>query len=191
MLTKADVVIAPTVNCSYYPAFAEYPGWTGLRLETARALIVDICRGLARFGPKRFYVLNTGVSTPRALKPAAEILGAEGIVLRYTDVPRVGAAAEAKIKQQKNGTHADEIETSLMLHIAPKTVDMKKAVKDDAPTTAAGLLTRDPNKAGRYSPSGVFGHATLATRAKGEAVAKAMTDGMLAEIEALRASPLK
>ena len=71
---RADVVIAPTVNYHFYPAFTEYPGSTSLQLETARDLIVDICRGLSRFGPRRFYVLNTGVSTVRALAPAAEIL---------------------------------------------------------------------------------------------------------------------
>ncbi len=135
--------------------------------------------------------MNTGVSTLRTLKPAAEILKADGIGFHYTDVLQVGAAAEAKVKQQKSGTHADEIETSLMLYIAPKAVDMKKAVKDNGPRTGPGGLTRDPNKPERYSPSEVFGDATLATRAKGEAVAKAMVEGMLAEIEALRATPIK
>jgi len=74
---ESDVVIAPTVNYHFYPAFTEYPGSTSLRLETARDLVVDVCRGLSRFGPRRFYVLNTGVSTVRALAPAAEILAAE------------------------------------------------------------------------------------------------------------------
>ena len=74
------------MNYSYYPAFVEYPGSTSLTLETSRDMIVEICRGLARFGPKRFYVLNTGVSTASALKPAAAALAAEGILMRYTDV---------------------------------------------------------------------------------------------------------
>ena len=43
---------------------------------------------LARYGPKRFYALNTGVSTLRALQPAAEILAGDGILLRYTDILR-------------------------------------------------------------------------------------------------------
>jgi creatinine amidohydrolase len=73
-----------------------------------------------------------------------------------------------------------------MLYMNPEPVDMKKAVKDDNPTTAPGGLVRDQGKPGRYSPSGVFGDATLATRAKGEVVAKAMVEGMLAEIELLR-----
>ena len=71
VLESADVVVAPTVNYHYYPAFGEYPGSTTLRLETARDLLVDICRSLARHGPKRFYALNTGVSTLRALKLSA------------------------------------------------------------------------------------------------------------------------
>ncbi len=50
VLASADVVIAPTLNYSYYPAFAEYPGWTGLRLETARDLLVDLCRAWRSLG---------------------------------------------------------------------------------------------------------------------------------------------
>jgi creatinine amidohydrolase len=61
VLKAADVVIAPTISYHFYPAFVEYPGSTSLRLETARDLTVDICRGLARFGPRRFYIVNTGV----------------------------------------------------------------------------------------------------------------------------------
>src|SRR5438045_1129454 len=60
---RADVVVAPTIAYHYYPAFLEYPGSTSLRFETARDLVVDVVKSLARFGPRRFYVLNTGVST--------------------------------------------------------------------------------------------------------------------------------
>jgi creatinine amidohydrolase len=100
---RADVIIAPTVNYHFYPAFVDYPGSTTLRLETARDLLVDICRSLSRHGPKRFYALNTGVSTLRALKLTAEILAAEGITFRYTNILEVGAAAEAKVKRDARG----------------------------------------------------------------------------------------
>src|SRR4030095_15262872 len=59
----AAVVVAPTIGHSYYPAFVEYPGPISPRLETARDLVVDTCRSLGSHGPRRFYVLNTGVST--------------------------------------------------------------------------------------------------------------------------------
>jgi creatinine amidohydrolase len=185
ILERSDVVVAPTVNYHYYPAFGEYPGSTTLRLETARDLMIDICKSLARYGPKRFYALNTGVSTLRALRLTADELAKDGIRFRFTDLSTATQPVEDRIKKEEGGTHADEIETSLMLFIAPKTVDMKKAVKDYHPGRGGGL-TRDPNGRGDYSASGIFGDPTLATREKGEQLVKALLDNIAAEIEKLR-----
>jgi creatinine amidohydrolase len=185
---KEAVVVAPTVNYSYYPAFVEYPGSTSLRLETSRDMIVDVCRGLSRFGPRRFYALNTGVSTLRALEAAAQALAADGILLRYTDILKALAPVEKRVAFQEGGTHADEIETSMMLYLSPLNVDMSKAVQDYHP--GQGGLTRDPKKEGVYSPSGVYGDATLATREKGRTVTEALVAAILAEIEELRKAPV-
>ncbi len=68
-------------------------------------MIVDICRGSARFGPRRFYVLNTGVSTVRALAPAVEILAADGILMRYTDLLKVMEPVEKEVVEA-GGRHA-------------------------------------------------------------------------------------
>lgn len=188
VLERSDVVVAPTVNYHFYPAFLEYPGSTSLRVETARDLVIDICRSLARYGPRRFYVLNTGVSTLRALKPAAEALARDGLVLAYTDLLKITGPVEKAVGRQEGGTHADEIETSIMLYIAADTVDMKKAAKDYHPSSERGF-TRDPKGRGIYSPTGIFGDATLATRKKGETITKALVEGVLREIEDLRRMP--
>ena len=190
VLRQSAVVIAPTLNYHFYPAFVEYPGSTTLRLETARDMVVDICRTLARFGPRRFYVLNTGISTLRALKPTADVLAADGIMLRYTDL-RMTEPVEKTIRQEEGGTHADEIETSMMLYFAPASVNMKKAVKDYHPEKGRGPLTRDPkSEVGVYSPTGIWGDPTLATRAKGKKVTEFLVAGIVREIEALRRAPL-
>ncbi|MBX3134475.1 MAG: creatininase family protein [Gemmatimonadaceae bacterium] len=189
VLEAAEVIVAPTVNYHFYPSFVEYPGSTTLRFETARDLIVDIVRSLAAYGPRKFYVLNTGISTLRPLAASAEILRAEGILFEYTNIGTIAGEAEARVSQQLRGTHADETETSAILYMDPARVDMSKAVKDDAPRGEGGL-TRDPNGRGTYSPSGVWGDATLATRAKGEVIVEASVAGILAEIEALRRRPL-
>ena len=187
---RSKVVIAPTVPYSFYPAFVEYPGSTSLSLGTSRDTIVEICRGLARFGPKRFYVLNTGVSTVRALSPAAEILAADGILMRYTDVLKATEAVEKQICKQEGGTHADELETSMILYMSPDDCDMSKAVKDYHP--GKGGLTRDAKKDGMtYSASGVFGDATLATKEKGRIVTEALVQAILKDIEELRSASLK
>jgi creatinine amidohydrolase len=188
-LEKAGVVIAPTINYHFYPAFVEYPGSTTLRLETARDMVVDICKSLSRHGVRRFYILNTGISTLRTLKPAAEALAADGILMQYTDLQKLTGAVEKEIRKQEGGTHADEIETSMMLYIAPDSVDMKKAVKDYHPSK--GRLTRDPNnQEGTYSATGIWGDPTLATREKGRKIMEAMVTGILKDIEELRHSSL-
>jgi creatinine amidohydrolase len=185
VLKDANVVIAPMINYHFYPSFLEYPGSTSLRLETARDVVVDICRSLAHYGPTKFYILNTGISTVRALNPARDTLAAEGITMRYTDLKSI-SELEKKISKQEGGTHADEIETSMILYIKPDAVNMKKAVKDYTPSTGRGL-TRDPNnKNSTYSPSGTWGDATLATYEKGKLVTEALVVEILKDIEALR-----
>ena len=189
VLERANVVVAPTVNYGYYPAFVEYPGSTTLDLDTARDVIVQICRTLSAFGPRRFYVINIGVSTVRSLEPAVDRLAGEGILLRFLDVLKVTEPIAKKIAQQEGGTHADEIETSMMLHIAPGSVHMDLARKDLEPRQGV-RLTRVKGTTNTYSPTGVWGDATLATREKGATLVRGMLDGMLSEIEALRSSPL-
>ena len=185
VIQSAEVVVAPTVNYNYYPAFLEYPGSISLRLETACDLMVDICRSLARYGPQRFYALNTGISSIRPLKLAAKILANEGIQLRYTDLAKITEPLAAEIQQQEGGTHADEIETSMMLFIAPSTVDMSRAVKDFHPSPTGGL-TRNPKGEGAYSASGIYGDATPATRETGELFVRVAVAGILKEIEEFR-----
>ena len=182
-----SVVIYPTINYHYYPAFLEYAGSTSLRMETAYSLIVDICRVISAHGPRKFYVLNTGVSTLVPLKIAKEILAQQGILMVYTDILNVAGEAEKKIKQQPAGTHADEIETSMMLYIAPETVDMSKAARDIPKSDGPGPLTLNPSAGfGRYSPTGIYGDATLATKEKGKIVIEAMVNGINLEINSLR-----
>ena len=191
VLRQADAVIAPTLAYHFYPAFVEYPGSTTLRLETARDLVVDICHSLARYGPRRFYVLNTGISTLRALRPAVDMLAAEGILMSYTDLGKITGPVEKALSKQVGGTHADEIETSMILYMDPTAVNMKKAVKDYHPSKGQGRLTRDPQATeGTYSPTGVWGDATLATREKGRRVTEALVAGILKDIEELRRRPV-
>jgi creatinine amidohydrolase len=185
---RTPVVVYPTINYSFYPAFVEYPGSTTLRLPTARDMVVDIIRTIARHGPRKFYVLNTGVSTLRALAPARDSLTASGITMRFTDILNVGKEAEESVRQQEGGTHADELETSMMLYMHPEVVKMSRAKKDYHP--GAGGLTRDSVAAVRegktWSRTGIFGDATLATRAKGKILVEAQVTAMVKEVEALR-----
>jgi len=189
VLEAADVVIAPTVGYHFYPAFVEYPGSISLRFGTARDLMVDIVKSLAAHGPRRFYALNTGVSTARPLAAAAAELAEGGVLLAYTDIKKALGPIEAEVCQQEGGSHADETETSMLLYIDPAGVDMQKAQKDYDPGGTGGL-SRTPGGTKTYSPTGIWGDATLATVEKGERVVNALVAALLDDIEAVRRAPL-
>ena len=183
---EVPVVVMPTIQYGYYPSFLEYPGSVSLGLETFRELVKDICVSMSAYGVRKFYVLNTGVSTVRGLRPAAEELREMGIEMRYTDILETGRGAEEGVSEQEGGTHADEMETSMMLYIKPEFVDMAKAVKDYHPLKGRGLTKNPENKdAGAYSTSGVYGDATLATLEKGKIAVEARVQHIVEELKDL------
>jgi creatinine amidohydrolase len=187
VLAQSDVVVAPTFNYGFYPAFVEYPGSTTVSEPVARDMLLDVVRGLAKFGPRRFYVINIGVSTNKPLSEAVALLALEGIALKYLDLTQgAGDALESKVRTEKEGSHANEIETSVMLYMDKSAVDLSKAVADyGAGKGGAGPLSPDP-KSPRYSASGIYGDATLATVEKGRLVVEGITQIVLSQIEELR-----
>lgn len=190
VVDAASVVVAPTLTYHHYPAFVEYPGSPSLSLNTARDLTTDVVRTLAAYGPRRFYVLNTGISTLQPLKLAADALAADGILLRFTDLDARVAPVAKGLMQQQGGSHADEVETSMMLFIDPSSVDMTKALRNLTAGPPPARLTRQPGGAGAYSSSGVWGDPTLATAAKGQTLVEGLVAGLLDDIAQLRTAPL-
>lgn len=186
VLDASDVAVAPTLSYHFFPGFIEYPGSASLTLDTARAMTTEAASSLSKYGPRRFYVLNTGVSTARALEPAARALAAQGILLGYTDLASRLAEVSTSVRQQEGGTHADEVETSMMLYIDPASVEMKRAVKEYNPSPGPLQLTRRRGGPGTFSESGVWGDPTLATREKGRVFVEALVSALLGDIEAIR-----
>ena len=181
VMQRLPVLLAPLINASFYPAFVDYPGSISLREETARDLVLDTCNSLARYGARRFYVINTGISTLRPLAAAARLLE-HGLRFDYLDLEQALQALPPDLLEQQHGSHADEHETSLMLHIAPQIVDMSRAVDDGS--EGAGRLSRNRGH-GIWSPSGVYGQATLANADKGRLIAAALLQRCLEQIENL------
>jgi creatinine amidohydrolase len=187
---REEIVLAPTIGLSFYPAFVDYPGSISLGQQTARDVIVDVARALARHGPRRIYVWNTGLSTKRPLRGAQEILADEGVLVHFTDLEAALAPAVARIAEQSGGSHADEMETSLMLALAPESVRLERAVKDHHPRTPGQRFSRVDDGSGTYSPTGTWGDPTLATREKGEALLAQLLAHLHEDLEALRAAQL-
>ena len=186
----AAVVVAPAIGYHDFPGFAEYPGSVSLPNATAQTVTTEIVRSVSRYGPRRFYALNTTAAADRALGLAARTLAGTGILLRYTSIEAALQSASRTVRQQPAGSHADEIETSMMLAIDPDAVDMSRAVRDIGPIASPLQLTRQPNGPGTYSASGTWGDPTLATKQKGQAVLDALVATIQSDLEDLRLSPL-
>lgn len=181
IVKRLPVLIAPTINYSYYPAMAEYPGTVSLESETASAMFVDIVRSFARFGPRNFYFLNTGISTIKPLTSAAEMLRQEDLNVCFTDLSMLMKEIRAAVEEQEGGSHADEIETSMMLFIAPEIVRMDKAVCDYQ-GDGDGPLSPKEKPGAVYSPTGAWGDPTRASKEKGEQLIVSLVNGIADDI---------
>ena len=178
---RVDALIWPTLTYGAYPAFVAYAGSVSLSNQTFQAVVAEIADALVGFGAKRVLILDTGLST---IAPVAAAIGMsrEPSRVRHLKVftgPRFEATVHA-LKQQPYGSHADEMETSLMLAIAPELVDMARA--EASPFSpggpSPGALSPDDPASPNYAPSGSFGDPTLASAEKGERLRTAILDDL-------------
>jgi creatinine amidohydrolase len=178
-------LIWPTVTYGYYPAFVEYAGSSSLSASTFEAVVHEIAAGILDAGGKSLFVLDTGISTLAPVERALARLDAGKVMhLRIHDGPRYRRAAKA-LAEQSHGSHADELETSLMLALAPQRVDMARAEASPALAQAVpGPLTPSEKTSPNYSRSGSYGDPTLATTAKGEVLLAAMLGDLTAQMAA-------
>jgi len=181
VMEQANVLVTPTVQFSFFPAFVDYPGSVNINRDTAGQLLNDLISSLARHGGKRFYVLNTGISTNWVLEPLRLKLAEQQVSMTYLDLLEALPEIEQQVAEQSCGSHADEIETSMMLYIQPEVVRVERAVDASTPYQA-GPFRRDPTQTGLYSPSGAWGDPTLATWEKGEFVVEKLVGAILDEI---------
>jgi creatinine amidohydrolase len=195
---RIDALIWPTVAYGYYPAFAEYAGSSGLSAPVFESMIQEIADDIIGFGCHAVLVLDTGISTRAPVdRVLARLTSGHALHLGVHDGPNYRRAA-AQLAEQSHGSHADELETSLMLVLAPDLVDMSRAeASPDVKGEVGGPLTPSDPSSPNYSRSGSYGDPTLATRAKGEVLLAAMLNDLTGQVTAFlatraeAASPIK
>ncbi|MFT4564215.1 MAG: creatinine amidohydrolase [Gammaproteobacteria bacterium] len=179
LLQRLEVVIWPVVGYGYYPMFVEYPGSISLSEPVFIAVVNDILDGIERAGASRIVILNTGIST---IAPITKMIVSRSRsdhlqLINVYEGERFGEQS-SRLSEQAWGGHADEIETSLMLAIDPKSVDMHYAIA--APTEiVSGRFNRNRPDLSNYSPDGVNGDPSLASESKGNKLLVAMLDDVV------------
>lgn len=178
---RINALIWPTLTYGAYPAFVAYAGSVSLSDKSFQTVVTEIADALIGFGASRILILNTGLSTIEPVEAAIHASRDPSLIrhLKVFTGPRFEETARA-LKEQPYGTHADEMETSLMLAIAPELVDMTRATPSPVRETAPppGPLSPDDSFSPNYSPSGSFGDPTLASVEKGAKLLAAILEDL-------------
>lgn len=161
-------LVLPVLNVGYAWVWRDKPGTMTLRFDTYMAVIRDIAESLEGWGIKALFVMSGHGSNPQPVKHAIRELIHEKLGIKVLNSLYQGLdtmQAEAESKAWHSDLHAEEIETSLMLAIAPDLVRMDKAAADYPPVPSD--YGKSELSMGHLMRSGVFGDPTKATAEKG------------------------
>jgi creatinine amidohydrolase len=160
-----------------------WPGTISLSSETLRATIEDIGRGVGRIGCAGLVTVNGHFGNRDPIALAARTLTNFGVRVLALDYPGLKEAA-AEFCTSKPAApgfyHADEVETSMMLALAPDSVRMDLAVAE-YPHFPANFGSA-PMQLSAFNKSGVFGDPRGATAATGELIIERIVDNSVALI---------
>lgn len=179
---RLDAVLLPPVHYGDTWNTAGYPGTISLRPATVQAIAEDVGRAAATSGAQLLVVVNGDWGNRAPLAAAMRTLQAEGALRALTlDHPGMDAGI-AEVRESRPAApglnHAEEIETSIMLAIAPGDVRTDR-YEASYPAFPSDFGTR-PMQLHPFSPSGVFGDPTSATAEKGERILDAVVEASLA-----------
>lgn len=185
-----DIVVGPLVDFGVSVLTQGFPGTVRVRFDTLRALLVDLFSSCAAWGFTTIiaFTWHGGGSHEIALREAALDVIWSGTTTASFHVLRgvklfddPAFAARIKAIAPSAGDHADELETSLMLHVHPSLVRMNEAVREYPELPRFTVI---PAGTG-YMTHGVMGDATLATPEKGKALFEAILDELALHVQAL------
>lgn len=170
-----SVFMAPPIQYGVCTSTGPHPGTIGITASSLRLLASDIVRSGYSQGFRNIILVSGhgGSIHVSALKEVAEELVAqlEGLKMAAFSIYDVIGREAAEIAETKNDSHAGELETSLVLHLAPRLV--KGRSKEEYPDFPRPLVLKDKLK---YWPGAVWGDPGKATAEKGERLFNAMVE---------------
>ncbi len=185
---KRRFFLAPLVYYGVCTTTKDHPGTIGITAETLRRLSSDLVEEAYKKGLRNFFLISGhgGSLHMSALKETAE-----DIVGKFKEI-KIAAFSPyellwkelAELAETQNDSHAGELETSIMLYLAPEMVKGRPA--EEYPKIPKPFSVRDKMK---YWPGGVWGNPQKASAEKGEKAIGLMVDKiveLLDEIEKIK-----
>ncbi len=179
---KKKFFLAPIVHYGVCTTTRGHPGTISISSETLRRLSTDLVIEAYKKGMKNFLLISGhgGSLHMSAIKEAAENLVEELKDIRIAVFSPYDVLWKelSEIAETPNDFHAGEIETSIVLHLAPELVKGRAA--EEYPNIPKPFIVRDKVK---YWPGGVWGNPRKASAEKGKKVIDIMVDKIIEIID--------
>ena len=203
---ELPALFLPSQHIGLSPEHANFPGTLTLSSETLIRLWREIGAGVARAGVRKLVLFNAHGGHVGAMDIVArELRAAHGLIVysvSWFNLPLGEAGAQFSADEHRFGVHAGEIETSMMLALAPQQVTMA-AARDFGSASrerAADYALLGNGRSAKlgwamedYNADGAAGNAAAATAPRGQALVDASARALaqvLAEVSRLPLSTL-
>ena len=183
---RENVVIWPVLNVGYYPAFVNYHGSVSVDEQTFMDTVQAIMLSMQHAGAQTIAILNTGIST---IKPLEKVIDSVGEVSSALINVYAGAQYQQAVEsviELKQGGHADEEETAIMLALYPDKVNTALMTAGMMTEKQPGPFNIDSADKPNYAPNGIIGDASKATAEKGRVLIQAMLQDVLNAIKVIK-----
>ena len=182
VVNRRKVFLAPPVYYGVCTSTSQHPGTIGITPSTLRRLTYDIVKDSYQKGLRTFFLItgHGGGLHSSAMKETAERLIEElkGVKIAVVCPYDILYKELSELADTSNDSHAGEIETSLVLSLAPELV--KGCSQEDYPKLPKPFVVKDKLK---YWRSGVWGNPEKASREKGEKAIELIVDKIIGIID--------
>jgi creatinine amidohydrolase len=176
-----SVLVLPMMPVGKSNEHLAFPGTLTLSAETLTRLWMEIGESVMRAGIRKLVIFNSHGGQPQIMNIVQRELRVRyGMMVVGLSWPAMGLPEGMfDANERKNGIHAGDVETSMMLHLRPDLVHMDKAqnfrtVMEELDGRFEKLTVLGGASIGwqvqDLNPNGAAGDATKATAEKGKAV---------------------
>jgi creatinine amidohydrolase len=199
---EVPVLVLPTQSIGLSLEHESYAGTLGLSPATLLALWTEIGACVARAGVKKLLLFNAHGGNVSSMDIVARQLRMQcGLLVYHSswfNLPLQGADAAFSAHEHRFGVHGGEVETAMMLHLAPEAVRMAHArnfassseqraqhypILGNGKSAKLGWAMQD------YNPQGAAGNAAAADAARGKALVDAAAASLAALLQEIHQLP--
>jgi len=179
-----DLMLLPPVTIACSHEHAGFAGTVSISAPTLHAMIRDVANSLEHQGVRKLVVVNGhgGNYVLGNVVQEANVAGPRMVLFPHRDDWDHARKAAGLVTSSHEDMHGGELETSLILHVAPELVRPDYSEADWVVPDRTHLHIRGMTA---YAPHGLIGRPSLASPEKGEQLLKDLVSSAAAHLELL------